>query len=641
MSKFAVQVYKNTHTTKPPAIHLPPDLPPQELLNAELITAAQRFFQDSGVLVMHNLFPKALIAEIYDAFVARYHAYFADQDYDEALKVGNKRHMLTVDFQPPFNHPTIYGNPLLLALMQGILGPDFVLGSFGAVIALPGAEAQHIHRDHPPLFEEMTTPSPSFAVTVVVPLIDLTPETGSTRVWKGSHRVSGDQQLAIADSAVPFPKAGGCYLMDYQLLHGGTPNGSDGVRPILYIVYYRSWFQEAVNYDQQARLMVTQDAYDAVPRSLRFLLTRQGETLRANQAVAHQQQQRLTQCPFEELTAQEQAQQLTKLAETVLPQYGFQRAQVQLIGHGDNTVFAVRKTDRSDPLAVEHDDRTLLRIHRDRYLSPTAIESELHWLHELHHHSPIRVPAPLPTLAGKLSSTAQILGMAGPRTCTLTSWVAGRSLSRAERTQPEMLRAIGRLLGQLHHHAAHWQPADSFTRPRWDWDGLFGSRAGYSDAGDRVWQQTPAPYRQLFATVGDRFQTVAAALGETPDQFGLIHGDFWLGNLLVQGDDLGLIDFADCGWGYWGYDLARFLNDFAIGAEADAVLHHLLDGYTQVRPFPAAQLPHLPLFLAVQQVTLSLWRVNRAQDHPSFQATLEDDLEEATDTISVLLMNQQ
>jgi Ser/Thr protein kinase RdoA (MazF antagonist) len=86
--------------------------------------------------------------------------------------------------------------------------------------------------------------------------------------------------------------------------------------------------------------------------------------------------------------------------------------------------------------------------------------------------------------------------------------------------------------------------------------------------------------------------------------------------------------------------LARFLNDFAIDTEADTVLSYLLDGYTQVRPFPKAQLPHLPLFLAAQQVTLALWRVNRAQDHPSFQITLRDDLQEATDTIRALLINQ-
>jgi Ser/Thr protein kinase RdoA (MazF antagonist) len=548
--------------------------------------------------------------------------------------------MLTVDFQPPFNHPTVYGNPLLLALMQGILGPDFVLGSFGAVIALPGAEAQHVHRDHPPLFETVSAPSPSFAVTVVVPLIDLTAETGSTRIWKGSHQIPGDQKLALSESAVPYPAAGGCYLMDYQLLHGGTPNVSNIVRPILYIIYYRSWFQEAVNYDQQARLTVTPEAYDAVPRSLKFLLVRQREALRANQAIATHCQQRLAQHRFEHLTRDEQAQQLTKLAETVLPQYGFPQAQVQLIGHGDNTVFAVTRPILDAPSPRTLPDRTILRIHRDRYLSPAAIESELRWLDELHRHSPLRVPAPVLTATGDWCPTAQILGMATPRTCTLTGWVAGRSPSRTERTQPLLLRAIGRSLGQLHHHAAHWPPPASFTRPRWDADGLFGSRAGYSDAGDRVWALTPEPYRSQFAAVGDQVTAVMAELGEDPEQFGLIHGDFWLGNVLVQGDDVGLIDFADCGWGYWGYDLARFLNDFAIGAEADAVLGHLLDGYTQVRTFPEAQLPHLPLFLAAQQVTLALWRINRTQDHPSFQATLDDDLAATTDAIQALLINQ-
>lgn len=633
MSKFAVQVYKNTRTTKPPAIHLPPDLPPQELLNADLIAATQQFFQESGVLVIHNLFPKSLIADIHQAFVDRYHPYFVDQHYDDALKVGNKRHMLTVDFQPPFNHPTVYGNPLLLSLMQGVLGPEFVLGSFGAVIALPGAEAQHIHRDHPPLFEGLATPSPSFAVTMVVPLIDLTPETGSTRVWKGSHRVSGDQQLAIQASTVPFPTTGGCYLMDYQLLHGGTPNLSDVVRPILYIIYYRSWFQEAVNYDQQARLTVTPEAHAAVPTALKFLLVRQRETLKANQTLATNQQQRLAQTSFEALASREQAQQLTKLAETVLPQYGYQQARVQLIGHGDNTVFAVTPLALAVPVNPQLKERTILRVHRDRYLTPTVIESELHWLHELHHHSPIRVPAPLPTTAGTLTPSAQILGLRAPRTCTLTGWVEGRSLTRTERTQPDTLQAIGRLLGTLHAHAAQWTPPASFTRPRWDGEGLFGSRAGYSDAGDRVWELTPQPYRELFATVSTQVKAVMADLGEDAGQFGLIHGDFWLGNLLRNDDDIGLIDFADCGWGYWGYDLARFLNDFAIGAEADTVLRHLLDGYTQVRPFPAAQLPHLSLFLAAQQVTLALWRVNRAQDHASFRTTLAADLREATEMI--------
>jgi hypothetical protein len=33
---------------------------------------------------------------------------------------------------------------------------------------------------------------------------------------------------------------------------------------------------------------------------------------------------------------------------------------------------------------------------------------------------------------------------------------------------------------------------------------------------------------------------------------------------------------------------------------------------------------YLKLFIAAQEVALALWRINRAQDHPSFRATLFD-----------------
>ncbi|MBE9124866.1 MULTISPECIES: phosphotransferase [unclassified Coleofasciculus] len=647
MSTFAVKIYKNTHSNKPPAIHLPSNLPHQELMNGELITVAQELFEENGVLVINHLFSKELISQFYQGFVARYQTYFEDQDYDDALKVGDKRQMLTVDFQEPFNHPTVYGNPLLLSLMKGLLGPDFVLGSFGAVISLPGALGQHIHRDHPPLFEDeaLTLNLPSFAITVVVPLVDLTPETGSTRLWKGSHRVSCEQKMAMKDSSIPLLSTGSCYLMDYQLLHGGTPNVSNLVRPILYIIYYRSWFQEAVNYEQQSRLSITQREYDKVPQSYKFLFVRQREILRANHSLEPQLRQSPTQKNFVELTSKEQAQQLKKLAKTVLPQYGFKQADVQLISHGDNTVFSVKgsrmlslETDLGDcPTAPNH---FILRIHRSHYLSPAAIESELHWLTHLHHKTQIRVPVPLPTLEKTLYSSGQVLGISEPRICSLTGWVKGRSLvdlPRAERSQPQTLIAIGRLLGTLHHHAAQWSVPGAFTRPCWNWNGLFGKGAGYSDDGDRVWELTPQPYRRLFESVSAQVKTVMASLGEDKEQFGLIHGDFWLGNLLIHGEDIGVIDFADCGFGYWGYDLARFLNDFSTDPQYSNCLDHLLHGYTQVRTFPEAQLPHLKLFLAAQQVTLALWRVNRAQDHPDFRSTLVADLEETAEAVDVFL----
>ena len=98
--------------------------------------------------------------------------------------------MITVDVKDEFNNLELYANSFLYSLMQKVLGNDFILGSYG-VVALPGAEHQHVHSDRPSLFSnEIDAKIPSFVVTAVIPLVDLTQKTGSTRVWKQSHHQS-------------------------------------------------------------------------------------------------------------------------------------------------------------------------------------------------------------------------------------------------------------------------------------------------------------------------------------------------------------------------------------------------------------------------------------------------------------------
>jgi len=645
MSSFTIQVYKNSNSYKAPSIALPDNFPQQESRHPDLIKVAQSLFEASGVLLINNLFSKSLITRLYRSFVETYQPYFEDKEYIDALEVGDKRKMLTIDFKKPFNNPNLYGNLFLMYLMRELLGEGFVLGSFGAVISLPGSKHQHIHRDHPSLFgdEELDLKIPSFAITVVVPLIELTPETGSTRVWKGSHRMSRSIDLDPETSFVPFVPTGSCYLMDYQLLHGGTPNISNEVRPILYITYYRSWFQEAVNYEKQSRICITQEEYQKIPGKYKFLFERVREFIEANRSFHLNKFQNSTPKMFDELTAAEQAERLGNLAKKALESYPFKQAQIQLITHGENTVFSVilpnsSLEDREDNPYCS--DRFILRIHRANYLSVEAIESELSWLHFLCHEAKLPVPEPISTADEKLWTLARSSEIPEPRVCSLTRWVKGRSLAderRASRLKLENFEAIGRLMGKLHDQAENWSLPANFTRPRWDWNGLFGEGAGYSNDGALVWELTPPPYRSLFEAVSEKVKKVMAFLGEEKEQFGLIHGDLWLGNLLVCGDEIRPIDFADCGFGYWGYDLARFLSDFSYSQNFSLYLDKVLSGYTQIRAFPEEQLTHLHTLIAAQQVALALWRIARSRDHLSFRSTLEEDLQETAEEVERFL----
>jgi len=44
---------------------------------------------------------------------------------------------------------------------------------------------------------------------------------------------------------------------------------------------------------------------------------------------------------------------------------------------------------------------------------------------------------------------------------------------------------------------------------------------------------------------------------------GLIHADLHLGNALFWSDEVRVIDFDDCGFGYWLYDIAFALKQVA------------------------------------------------------------------------------
>ncbi len=73
------------------------------------------------------------------------------------------------------------------------------------------------------------------------------------------------------DSQRPVVPAGGCLLMDYRLLHGGTANCSDTVRPLLYVIYHRPWFRDYVNFQKQPAVRMSRAEARRVPEAHRAL----------------------------------------------------------------------------------------------------------------------------------------------------------------------------------------------------------------------------------------------------------------------------------------------------------------------------------------------------------------------------------
>ena len=75
-------------------------------------------------------------------------------------------------------------------------------------------------------------------------------------------------------------------------------------------------------------------------------------------------------------------------------------------------------------------------------------------------------------------------------------------------------------------------------------------------------------------------------LGEGADTVGLIHADMHLGNALFWRGEVKVIDFDDCGFGYWLYDIAVSLWELRHRNDYEHFRSALIDGYTRRRPLP-------------------------------------------------------
>lgn len=239
----------------------------------EMLALGQSLFSTYGTMQIDNAFPAQAIEQLHDAFMRRYSAYFREDDHPDALRLGDKRYMLTVDLESPFDDPLLIGAPMVLPLIRKIVGDDCVLGAYTAVISLPGSADQRLHKDHPALFPntEWHFKLPCFAAQIIIPLIPLDETTGTTRFYKGTHLIPTEraEENGPQDPIVPL---GSCLLNDYRCAHRGRGNRSSQVRPILTLIFNRPWFRDFKNYGKQPPLRLDETSYGRLPDDLKRLV---------------------------------------------------------------------------------------------------------------------------------------------------------------------------------------------------------------------------------------------------------------------------------------------------------------------------------------------------------------------------------
>jgi Ser/Thr protein kinase RdoA (MazF antagonist) len=162
-----------------------------------------------------------------------------------------------------------------------------------------------------------------------------------------------------------------------------------------------------------------------------------------------------------------------------------------------------------------------------------------------------------------------------------------------------------------------------FIRRRWDWDGLFGDESGFYLPAHDLWNLLPSPVRSLAESVALSFREAMKRQGYGSDTFGLIHADLHLGNVLFRGGHAVPIDFDDCGYAHYLYDLAVPIADNLDHDDWQSLKDALYEGYQTVRPLPRGT-EDMKVFVAGRLIALLLWATDMAQVNERFARRLDE-----------------
>jgi Ser/Thr protein kinase RdoA (MazF antagonist) len=268
------------------------------------------------------------------------------------------------------------------------------------------------------------------------------------------------------------------------------------------------------------------------------------------------------------------------------------QGQVTLLCHSENATYRID---------TPSGQRFALRVHKLGYHQKADIESELNWLSSLQ-ESGIQVPRPIAGLDGHYVQHAQV-GVGEELNLVLFHWVDG-----AEPTadvDPSAFKRLGAITAKLHQHSQEWQRPADFRRIVWDHQGMVGPQGHWGS-----WRDAANLSSSAFGLIEDALQRVGhelASYGQGDKRYGLIHADLRLTNLLIDQERTHVIDFDDCGFGWYMHDLAAALSFYEHHERLNDWIENWLAGYATVARLDARDIAMIPTFIIQRRIQLLAW----------------------------------
>jgi Ser/Thr protein kinase RdoA (MazF antagonist) len=268
-----------------------------------------------------------------------------------------------------------------------------------------------------------------------------------------------------------------------------------------------------------------------------------------------------------------------------------------LVNQSENATYVVRTPGG---LAVG-----ALRVHRLDYHPDGAIDAELCWIEALREEGVVTTAEVVhPREGGPVLTVADPEGETAPRSVVMFEWLSGAPPH--EDSLVDNFAELGELTARLHQHVRRWVQPPGFRRFSWGYDDAFGGVARWGR-----WQAAPgvdAAATDVLTRLDHTLRDRLAAYGQGPDRWGLIHADLRLANLLVApGHPPAVIDFDDCGFGWFLYDLGAAVSFIEDHPDVPAATELWVEGYRRVAPLDLEDVAEIRTFVLFRRLLLLAW----------------------------------
>lgn len=304
---------------------------------------------------------------------------------------------------------------------------------------------------------------------------------------------------------------------------------------------------------------------------------------------------------------------LMRVGQQALADRGLLETRLTFVSDTENVIFRVETAQST----------YVLRIYPKQSRPDVEIEGELYWLDDLHRQTDLIVPHPLSWPNDRLVWTTTDRSTGAAHQMVLFPWLEGEVVGT--NSTPQIVRQLGGAMAQLHTHAQLFSLPAGIFREADDWRPMgtlsgplnqqqISRLKGYLAAED--WAICEAAAERVAHTIAN------LSVGEA---YGLVHADLHFGNCLWHEGRLKVIDFDDCQFAPFAYDLGITQTYLETMPNYNVNRGAFIEGYSAYRPWPAHHEAEIEAFVVERCIRLLRWVATwPTVDHFQFgRATLE------------------